>query len=86
MFLNNNEQQLNVHFKVRHGDGLYAGFVSTDGALSVSIWGIRALHAHIKAIDNVRVQAPVGKIEVNVQGAMRRRQQRLGLVMPGMVV
>ncbi|CDQ91326.1 unnamed protein product [Oncorhynchus mykiss] len=30
MFLNNNEQQLNVHFKVRHGEGLYAGFASTD--------------------------------------------------------
>jgi hypothetical protein len=30
MFLNSNEQQLNVHFKVRHGEALYAGFTSTD--------------------------------------------------------
>jgi hypothetical protein len=55
--------------------------------LSVGIWGIRAFRAHIKAIDKVRVQAPpVGEIEVNVQGTMRCRQQRLGLVMPVMGV
>ena len=56
------------------------------GVLSVGIWGIRALRAHIKAIDKGRAQAPVGEIEVNVQGVMRCRQQRLGIVMPGMVV
>jgi hypothetical protein len=74
MFLNNNEQQLNVHFIVRHGEGLYAGFAST------------ALRAHIKAVDKVRAQASVGEIEVNMQGVMRCRQQRLGIVMPGMVL
>lgn len=30
MFLNNNEQQFNVHYKVRHWEVLYAGFASTD--------------------------------------------------------
>jgi hypothetical protein len=30
MFLNNNEQQYNVHFKMRHGEGLYTGFASTN--------------------------------------------------------
>ena len=52
----------------------------------MGIWGNRALGAHIKAVDKVRVQAPVGEIEVNMQGAMRYRQQRLGLVMLVMVV
>jgi hypothetical protein len=56
------------------------------GALSVDIWGIRALRAHIKTVDKVRVQAPVGEIEVKVQEAMRRRQKRLGLVMLWVVV
>uniref|UniRef100_A0A674CBA8 Ig-like domain-containing protein n=1 Tax=Salmo trutta TaxID=8032 RepID=A0A674CBA8_SALTR len=43
-------QQLNVHFKVRHGEGLYAGFASTDSlrCFECGDLGIRALHAHIK--------------------------------------
>jgi hypothetical protein len=56
------------------------------GVLSVGIWGIRALPAHIKPVDKVRVQAPVGEIKVKVQGVRRCRQQKLGLVMPGKVV
>ena len=33
MFLNNSEQQLNVHLKVRLGEGPYAGFASTGSLL-----------------------------------------------------
>ena len=81
MFLNNNEQELNFPFKVRHREGLYAGFASTDSLQCFEwIWGIRALCAHIKPVDKVRVQAPVGEIEIKVQGVRRCRQQRLGLV------
>ena len=50
----------------------YAGFAQISivyGTLSVEIWCIRALGARIKAVD--KVGAPVGEIEVNVQGAMR---------------
>ena len=54
------------------------------GVLNVGIWGTRALRAHIKAIDGVRVQ--VGEIEVKMQGVRRCRQQRLGLVSLEMVV
>jgi hypothetical protein len=47
----------------------------------MGIWGIRDVRAHVKAGEKVRVQALVGEIKVNLQAAMRRRQQRLGLVM-----
>jgi hypothetical protein len=52
----------------------------------VGIWGIRALRTHIKAVDKVGVQEPVGEIEVNVQGGIRRRQQRLGFIRLQIVV
>ena len=46
MFLNSNEQLLNVPFKVRHGEGLYAGFASTDSLRCFEgIWGfVKKVH------------------------------------------
>ena len=61
MFLNNNEQQLNVQFKARHGERLYAGFASTDSlrCFECGDLGHKSFHIHIQAVDNVRAQALV---------------------------